>query len=129
MPIRITSTAAPAGTSYIDIRAGGAHSIHQRKLDVSTLSGLVDANGTLPPGTVLKISAGVGIPVAGTTDEVEIIGPDPVKIGADTTDIFGNVFRSGDFNRDAIEDNIGRALSSNELASIRAWNSFRLLES
>lgn len=126
MPISITATAAPVGPSYIDIRMGGSHSIHQIKLDVSTLTGAVDANGTLPVGLPIKISAGVGVPVAGTTDDVVLIGPDPIHIGANTTDVFGNVFRTGDFNRDAIEDNLGRVLNSNELASIAAQNAVRL---
>lgn len=126
MPIRITSTAAPSGTNYIDIRMGGGHSIHQLKLDVSTLGSAVDANGTLPPGLPIKISSGVGVPVAGTTDDVVFIGPEPVRIGADTTDIFGNVIRTGDLVRDAIEDNLGRVLNSNELASIAAKGVYRL---
>ena len=127
MPIRIASTAAPAGTTYVDIRMGGSHSIHQIKYDVSTLTGAVDANGSLPVGLPIKLSAGVAVPVSSTTDVIAgFVGPETVHIGTDPTDIFGNIMRTGDFNRDAIEANLGRALNANELASIALVGAIRL---
>ena len=112
MPLHVTDTAA-AGRSQVDIRIGECQ-VHQVKLDVSALTGVDDANGTLPVG--LPVLA-TGVPVTGTTDVIfGLIGPEPVHLEAD--DHFGNVFISGNFNKNAIEDNLGRALDSNELASL-----------
>lgn len=112
MPMSVTSTAAP-GTAYVDIRIGHC-TVHQVKLDVSTLTGVDDANGTLPVG--LPIGAG-GIPIAGTTDVViGIIGPEPVHLEA--ADHFGNVIVMGVLNYDAIKANLGRVWDANELASV-----------
>lgn len=111
MPISITSTAG--GTGYVDIRVGDGHGIHQGLLDVSTLTSSDDAEGYLPPG--LPISA-TGDPVGSSEDAYGIIGPEPVKLGS--ADHFGNMIMSGVLNRDAIEDNLGRALSADELAGI-----------
>lgn len=121
MPIRVTQTAA-AGTSQGDIRVGECE-VHQVLLDVSTLTGVDDANGTLPVGTPILAT---GAPVTGTTDVVfGIIGPEPVHLEA--ADHFGNCFISGSFNKDMIEDNLGRALDSNEIASLLLAKQFRLV--
>jgi hypothetical protein len=112
MPISVTNTAA-AGVSYIDIRVGEAV-VHQGLIDVSALTSVDDANGSLPVGLPLKAD---GAPVTAGTDVIfGLVGPEPVKLQA--ADHFGNVFLSGVFNRDAIEDNLGRALTANELAAI-----------
>lgn len=112
MPISVTETAA-AGRSQGDIRIGECQ-VHQVKLDVSALTGVDDANGTLPVG--LPVLA-TGVPVTGTTDAVfGLIGPEPVHLEA--ADHFGNVYISGNFNKNMIEDNLGRALDANELASL-----------
>lgn len=113
MPMSVTNTAA-RGTAYSDIRIGECQ-VHQVKLDVSTLTGVDDADGVLPVG--LPIGDG-GIPVAGTTDiVVGVIGPEPVKLGA--ADHFGNVIISGNLNYQAIVDNLGRVWDANELASVK----------
>lgn len=106
-----TNTAG--GTGYIDIRVGEGHSIHEGLLDVSTLTAADDAEGYLPPG--LPISA-TGDPVGASEAAFGIVGPEPVKIGSE--DLFGNMIFSGTLNRDAIEDNLGRVLSADELAGI-----------
>lgn len=112
MPIDVTTTTA-AGRSYIDVRAGQCN-VHQVKLDVSTLTGSDDADGNLPPGLPIRVN---GAPVTGGTDVLMgVIGPESVKIG--TTDIFGNVITDGPLNKNAIEDNLGRSLSANELAAL-----------
>lgn len=112
MPMSVTSTAA-AGTSQGDIRVGECQ-VHQVKLDVSELTGVDDANGTLPVG--LPVLA-TGVPVTGGTDAVfGVIGPEPVQLGA--ADHFGNVIIGGALNKDMIEDNLGRALNANELAAM-----------
>jgi hypothetical protein len=112
MPIGVTNTAA-AGFAYSDIRVGECQ-VHQGKIDVSALTGVDDANNSLPVGLPILAS---GAPVTAGTDVVfGLIGPEPVKLGA--ADHFGNVIISGSVNRDAIEDNLGRALTANELAAI-----------
>lgn len=113
MPMSVTNTAA-RGTAYSDIRIGECQ-VHQVKLDVSTLTGVDDADGVLPVG--LPIGDG-GIPVAGTTDiVVGVIGPEPVKLEA--ADHFGNIIISGNLNYQAIIDNLGRVWDANELASVK----------
>lgn len=112
MPISVTNVAA-AGVAYSDIRVGECQ-VHQCLIDVSTLTGVDDANNSLPVG--LPILA-TGAPVTGGTDVIfGLVGPEPVKLQA--ADHFGNVFISGSFNKDAIEDNLGRALNANELAAL-----------
>jgi hypothetical protein len=126
MPMSVTTTDA-LGTGYIDIRrSAGGHGIHQIKLDVSAFTGAVDANNTLPPGLPIKLSAGVGVPVTGTTDVVAgIIGPEPVHLEAD--DHFGNIIESGDLAYDAIKANLGRVWDANELASVALVGALRVL--
>lgn len=121
MPMGVTNTAA-AGVAYADIRVGECQ-VHQVKLDVSGLTDADDANGSLPVGLPITTA---GIPVASGTDVIAgLVGPEPVKLGA--ADHFGNIFISGSFNRDMIEDNLGRALSANELAAIALVGAIRLI--
>ena len=112
MPIEFTSTAG--GTGYIDIRvAGDVHGIHQGLVDVSEVTGVDDADGYLPPGLPLTAT---GDPVGVGEDAYGVIGPEAVKVGG--ADHFANMIFSGVLNRDAIEDNLGRALTADELAGI-----------
>ena len=112
MPISVTNVAA-AGVAYADIRVGECQ-VHQSLIDVSTLTGVDDVNNSLPVGLPIKVD---GSPITAGTDVVfGLIGPEPVKLQA--ADHFGNVFISGSFNKDMIEDNLGRSLSANELAAI-----------
>jgi hypothetical protein len=112
MPISAGSTSA-LGRTYADIRIGECQ-VHQCKIDVSTLTGVDDADGVLPPGLPILVT---GAPVTGTTDAVfGVIGPEPVKL--QSADHFGNVIISGNLNKNMIEDNLGRALDANELASM-----------
>jgi hypothetical protein len=110
MPISVTSTAG--GTGYVDIRVGTCQ-IHQMLVDVSTLGSADDADGYLPVGLPLNAT---GAPVGTGEDAYGIVGPEPVLLG--TVDHFGNCILAGVLNRDAIEDNLGRALSADELAGI-----------
>ncbi len=122
MPINFGTTAA-RGRAYVDVRVGECQ-IHQGLIDVSTLSGEVDADGFLPPGLPIRKT---GAPATGTTDVMlGVIGPEPVKLQA--ADHFGNVILSGNLNRDAIEDNLGRALNANELASLALVGAIRLID-
>lgn len=121
MPISASTTAA-LGRAYIDIRVGHCQ-VHQAKLDVSALAASADADGVLPPGLPVVDDGGpVG---AGTDVVVGVIGPEPVKLLA--ADHFGNVILSGNLNRNAIEDNLGRAVSANELAALGLVGAYRLI--
>jgi len=121
MPINISSTSA-RGTGYIDVRVGECQ-IHQAKLDVSTLTGEVDADDNLPPGLPIRTN---GAPVtAGTDAIIGVLGPESAPNG--TVDHFANVIISGNLNKNAIEDNLGRALTANELAAIALVPAIRLI--
>lgn len=121
MPISVETTAG--GTGYVDIRVGEGHGIHQALLDVAALA--ADADGYYPPGQPILAS---GAPVTQGVDTAEVahavIGPEPVKEGA--ANHFGNVILDGTLNRDAIEDNLGRALTANELSAL-ADGGFKLI--
>jgi hypothetical protein len=106
-------TTQSGGEGYKDIRSGEGHAIHQGLIDVSTLGAADDAEGFLPPGLPLTAA---GDPVGAGEDAYGIIGPEPVKMLA--ADHFGNMIMSGILNRDTIEDNLGRALTADELAGI-----------
>lgn len=122
MPINFGTTAA-RGRAYIDVRVGECQ-IHQGLIDVSTLGSEDDADGFLPPGLPIRKT---GAPATGTTDVMlGVIGPEPVKL--QSADHFGNVIISGNLNRDAIEDNLGRALNANELASLALVGAIRLID-
>lgn len=109
MPISVGSTEGP-GTGYADIRVGECQ-VHQVKLDVSALSGAVDEDGVLPPGLPLQID---GTPVGNGDDVYGLIGPEPVLMGDD--DHFANLIIMGAVNQNMIEDNLDRALTSDEKA-------------
>lgn len=110
MPMRVTATAA-LGLSYIDIRVGEGHTIHQTLLDVSDLYDDTDDQGYLPVGFGIS-ATGTAAHASGTT--VCLIGPEPVYIGlvTSTTDVFGNAIYAGGVNGDAITDNVGTALAA-----------------
>lgn len=112
MPINITPIAAK-GTTYADIRVGECQ-VHQIKLDPTAFNAHKDAGGALPVG--LPVLA-TGLPVSAPGQAVAgLIGPESVVLQGVAH--FGNCFISGSFNRDMIEDNIGRALTADELAGI-----------
>lgn len=123
MPIAVTNIAATVGPSYIDIRVGECQ-VHQSKLAVATLAAKVDAGGSLPVGLPIIMSNGnpISAPAQGP---IGLLGPESVHLGA--VNQFGNVFISGNFNRQAIEDNLGRVLSADELAAIAATTGMRLI--
>ena len=110
MPLSVSSTAG--GTAYVEIRVGSAHNIHQELLDVSAIT--ADADGYIAPG--LPIISGGGAVSGADQTATGVVGPEPVKEGA--ADHFGNVILDGALNQDAIEDNLGRVLSANELTAL-----------
>ncbi len=120
-PISVTNT-SERGTAYSDIRVGDV-TVHQIKYDVSALTGVDDENGSLPVGLPIKAD---GTPVTTNADTAYgVVGPEPVKLEA--ADHFGNVILAGALNKDAIEDNLGRAISANELAAIALCPQIRLV--
>lgn len=113
MPISVTSTAG--GVAYGDIRVGECQ-VHQGLLAAASLAASRDALGSLPVGLPVRVD---GTPVSGAAQVVfGLVGPEPVKLGS--VNVFGNVILSGNVNRDMIEDNLGRALSADEIAAIPA---------
>lgn len=114
MPIAFSTTAG--GPSYIDVRGGAYNNVHQIKLGAAGLAASRDADGYLPPGLPVLLT---GAPVSGAGQTAVVIGPEPVKLGS--VDLFANVIIDGPLTRDAIEDNLGRVLSANELAALAAF--------
>lgn len=109
------TTTAAGGTAYGDIRVGECQ-VHQGLLDATTLAASRDANGSLPVGLPVKAD---GTPITGVGQATfGLVGPEAVKLG--DVDVFGNVIISGNVNRDMIEDNLGRALTADEVASLPA---------
>lgn len=116
MPIIITQGTA-GGVGYIDVRMDpGKGEVHQTLLDVTALAGSKDAAGYLPPGLPI-LAAGGPVTGAGQTAKY-VLGPNPWKVpGANQ---FGNVLYPQTLNRDAVEDNLGRALSADEVSALAA---------
>lgn len=108
MPLSFTTTQNP-GDSYVDVRVGEGHAIHQIKLNAANLAASRDADDYLPAGLPVKAD---GTAVAATQAPYAFIGPEAVKLGAN--DIFANVILTGVLNRDAIEANLGRVLTADE---------------
>jgi hypothetical protein len=108
------TTLDTGGVSYMDIRFGEGHGIHEGLLDAAGLAASRNADLDLPPG--LPVLA-TGLPVSGAGQSAYgIIGPEAQKLGS--VNRFGNMIFSGPLNRDAIEANLGRVLSANELSAI-----------
>ena len=120
MPLSVTSTAG--GTAYVDIRVGGSHNIHQVVTDVSDFAADIDADGNIPVGLPLKSD---GTAADGTVGEAifGVVGPEPADGSADGP---VNVILDGALNQDAMEDNLGRALTANEIAAL-AEGGFKLV--
>jgi hypothetical protein len=111
--IEVNVKNAPSGGGYLNVRASNEGAgIHQKKLSAAALAGSRDAQGHLPPG--LPIAADGTPATDGVKAVVCIVGPDSVRLG--DKDVFGNAIFSGLLNRKAIETNLGRALSAEEIA-------------
>lgn len=97
--------------------------------------GEVDGDGYLIPGTPLKADGSLADGTQGEYIYGVVI--EPVYVGAsnidDDTDLDGltdiqvAVCRAGLVNRDIVEDNLGRALSANEIAAFAAAGSNLML--
>jgi hypothetical protein len=115
MPIRVNRR-DDGGESYIDVRVGEGHTIHQVLLNVEALQGAKDSLGFLPPGLPIKQN---GTPVGTDEQTFALIGPEPIEIG-ETGDIFANAIYSGGINRKAVEDNLDRTLTAAEQNTVAA---------
>ena len=129
MPLSIETTAG--GSTYANPFIGGVDHPAQIKVDVSGLTiDEVDRFGYLKPGVPLaKTGVLVGASPAfvyGVTFEAQKIVPDNptnVTLAAVTSDPIITVNTVGHANRDVIEDNLGRALTANEIAGFDAARS------
>lgn len=127
MPIFIKKTAG--GAVHANPFVGPIQYTDHIKLDVSTLTiAEVDKFGYLKPGVPLRqngalVSANSGQFIYGVTIEpIKIVEDNPtdVSLGAETSDPLIAVGVIGTVNRDIIEDNLGRAVSANELLAFAA---------
>lgn len=125
MPLGTTKTAGDQ--AYGNAFLSPIEAVDHVKLDVSTLTTAeVDANGYLKPNTPLKqdgtIVSGASQTVYGLTVEaVKLPGrTDNANLASDTSDPLVAVTTHALINRDIAEDNLGRALSANELSALTA---------
>lgn len=118
MPLGVTTTAG--GLSHSPVFVGEIQGTDVVKVDLSDLSDEeVDADGYIKPGVPLDKSGNIignGIPVWGVTIE-------PIKVASGGTDAILDAATDcfvavgfGLCNRDVMEDNLGRALSADEIA-------------
>lgn len=128
MPMSITTTAG--GIGYGNPFIGGVNHPAQIKVDVSGLTtDEVDQFGYLKPGVPLTktgVLVGSGAFVYGVTIEAQKIVPDNptnTTLAAVTADPIIAVNTVGHVNRDVIEDNLGRALTADEIAGFDAAGS------
>lgn len=122
MPIGITTTAG--GLAHSPVFVGEIQGTDMVKVDISDLTTKeVDADGYIKPGVPLDKSGnlvGSAVAVWGVTIEAiklnhATIPPTDVSLAADTgTSAVAVGF--GLCNRDIMEDNLGRALTADEIA-------------
>lgn len=125
MPVFITSETG--GSGYGSPFVGLAGEMLQVVVDISELTTAeVDADGYLKPGVMFKSDGtqadGSGF-IYGVNPEAIPIGhatipPTDASLLADTATVPVGVVVSGVLNRDIIEDNLGRALTGNELTAL-----------
>lgn len=120
MPMSIVKTAG--GIGYGNPFIGGVNHPAQVKVDVSGLTiAEVDQFGYLKPGVPLTktgVLVTTGLFVYGVTIEAQKIVPDnptDVTLAAVTVDPIITVNTVGHVNRDVLEDNLGRALTADEV--------------
>lgn len=124
MPIRIKKTAGD--TTYAPVFLGEILAMEQVLIDVSELTtDEVDADGWLKPGVPFKqdgtLADGSGHIYAVNPEPQDLflatIPPTNTSLGNDTKLFPLGMGTMGTVNRDLIEDNLGRALTANELTA------------
>ncbi|HEY0659600.1 MAG TPA: hypothetical protein VGD05_14085 [Pyrinomonadaceae bacterium] len=126
MPGMVTKTsgAIAYGKPFID----GPRDVLHVKVDVSALTTAeVDIDGYLKAGVPLAID---GLLIGASNTKRVGVTPNEVKIADTNTglagitaDPFVAVAFSGTVNRDSMEDNLGRALTANEIAGLNGVGS------
>lgn len=124
MPLSITRTTGD--DNYVDpfVQGGGDGHVTNVKLDVSALDNtLVDANGYLKPGAILRAD---GTPISGAAQVALGVNRWPVKVANSNSG--GDLAAAADFHIPVVTHgilssaktaaNLGRALSANELAAL-----------
>jgi hypothetical protein len=121
MPMSVVKT--EGGRTNANPFIGGVNHPAQLKVDVSQLTiAEVDQFGYLKAGVPLTktgVLVTTGLFVYGVTIEAQKIVPDnptDVSLAAVTVDPIITVNTVGHVNRDVIEDNLGRALTAEEIA-------------
>lgn len=124
MPLRIKKTVG--GTTYAPVFLGEILAMEQVLVDVSELTtDEVDADGWLKPGVPFKqdgtLADGSGCIYAVNPEPQDLmldtIPPTNTSLGNDTKTFPLGMGTMGTVNRDVIEDNLGRALTANELTA------------
>lgn len=125
MPLETTLTASDA--TYGNAFLNNIDAVDHIKIDVSTLTtDEVDSNGYLKPNVPLKsdgtLVSGTSQTVYGLTVEATKLPgrTDNASLSSDTSDPLIAVTTDALINRDIAEDNLGRALSANELSALTA---------
>lgn len=121
MPISITSTSG--GTAYASPFVGRIDHFVTIEVDASALTSReVDADGYLKPGVTFNLATGLLPTAAG--QKVGVVH-EPIKLGASlaavqaiTNDPPVALGVIGVLNRDIMEDNMGSAVSANEIAAL-----------
>jgi hypothetical protein len=130
MPLSVVKTSGT--TTYGHPFIGSVLGLQQVVVDISTLTtDEVDADGFLKPGVPFQKDG--TLVSAGSGQFVYAVNPEPIKIityvptntllGADVATIPVGMGTIGECNRDIIEDNLGRALTANELTAFNAAGS------
>lgn len=133
MPPRINSSVQAAGYGYQDPFTSKADHTAIVKIDVTGLdTDLVDSGGFLKPGALFNKDGGI----IGVGDVVYGVVPEAIKVADSNsvTDLDAGlaahpvaVVTIGQVNRDALEYNLGRALTADEIAGFTDGASLKLL--
>lgn len=124
MPMHVKKTAG--GTTYGPVFNGDILAMEQVLVDVSELTtDEVDADGWLKPGVPFKqdgtLADGSGHIYAVNPEpqnlRLDTVPPTNASLAADTKTWPLGMGTMGTVNRDVIEDNLGRALTANELTA------------
>lgn len=125
MPLRVSTETGTS--SYGNPLVGHLGGLLQVVVDISELTiAEVDADGNLKPGVMFKSDGtqpdGSGFVYAINPEPISIghatIPPTDVSLAADTGTVPIGMATSGIINRDIVEDNLGRAMTANELTAL-----------
>ncbi len=111
---------------YLDVFMGDLDNVDTALLDVSTLTAAeVDSYGWVKPGVPLQLTGGNLALITAANQTVYTVTPSPIQLrgrydnanlAADTRDIHAQAPTTGAVQRKAMEKNLGRVLSANEIA-------------